>query len=82
MSDSTSTTDGHGSSGMKKRFRRLLRMTEVEAKTGVHSSTIYRRVKKGQFPKPVRLFGPPGERSASRWDVDDLEAWHKGQRKW
>lgn len=33
----------------------LLRMSEVETRTGVHRATIYRWVAAGTFPQPVRV---------------------------
>ena len=36
---------------------RILRLPEVEERTGIRRATIYRRAKGGTFPQPVRL-GP------------------------
>lgn len=33
---------------------RLLRLPEVEHRSGLNKSTIYRRIEDGQFPQPVR----------------------------
>ncbi len=49
---------------------RLLRRTQVEEITGFSVATIYRRVKAGTFPEPIRL----GERTV-RWLQSDLDAW-------
>ena len=49
---------------------RLLRRREVEDITGLSRSTIYRMVKTGQFPPPVRV-GP----KAVRWRLSDIIAW-------
>ncbi len=49
---------------------RLLRRREVEAITGLARSTIYRLMKDGTFPRPIRV-GP----SAVRWRLSDIEAW-------
>jgi prophage regulatory protein len=49
---------------------RLLRLREVEAKTGIGSTTIYRFMPEGKFPYPVRL----GEGSV-RWRESDIDRW-------
>ena len=36
---------------------RLLRLKEVEARTGLKKTAIYQAMKSGQFPKNVRLLG-------------------------
>ena len=36
---------------------RLLRLAEVEARTGLKRTAIYRAMKVGEFPKNVRLVG-------------------------
>lgn len=47
----------------------LMRRTEVQRETGLSRSTIYKRVKDGTFPAPVKL----GERSVA-WRVAEIEA--------
>ena len=49
---------------------RLLRRREVEEITALSRSTIYRMVKTGQFPQPVKI----GSR-AVRWRLSDINAW-------
>ena len=49
---------------------RLLRRCEVEANTGIGHSSIYRGMKNGEFPRPVRV-GPV----AVRWRESDIKAW-------
>ena len=49
---------------------RLLRRREVEELSGIRRSTIYRKMKDGDFPRPVRV-GP----SAVRWRESDIVAW-------
>ena len=34
---------------------RVIRLPEVEAKTGLKHSSIYNRIAEGTFPRPVRL---------------------------
>lgn len=48
----------------------LLRVETVEAVTGLSSTTIYRKVQRGEFPEPVRL----GAR-CTRWKSDAVAAW-------
>ena len=49
---------------------RLLRIEEVEVMTGLAKSTIYRLVKEGSFPRPVRV----GKR-AVRWREWEVREW-------
>lgn len=54
---------------MNDRGERLLRLRDVEAKTSLGRSTIYRYIKEGRFPKGLQL-GP----ATVRWreaEVDD-----------
>ena len=49
---------------------RLLRRPEVEAQTGLTRSTIYRLMRAGEFPEPLKL-GP----RAVRWRATEIESW-------
>ncbi len=49
---------------------RLLRRDEVESRCGIARSTIYRLMRAGEFPSPVRV-GP----RAVRWPEHELEKW-------
>ena len=49
---------------------RLLRRPEVERITGFSTPPIYRLMKLGRFPLPVRL----GERTV-RWSSNELDEW-------
>lgn len=49
---------------------RLLHRREVEAMTGLSRTSIYRQMRAGQFPCPVRV-GP----KAVRWNQQEVEAW-------
>ena len=49
---------------------RLLRREEVEARCGIARTTIYRLMRAGQFPEPLRV-GP----RAVRWRASEIEAW-------
>jgi prophage regulatory protein len=54
----------------------FLRRPQVEACTGLPRSTIYDRMKKGSFPKPISL----GKRTVA-WLSADIEAWMEQQLK-
>ena len=49
---------------------RLLTRPEVETRCGITRSTIYRMMRAGQFPEPVKV-GP----SAVRWPESEIEEW-------
>ena len=49
---------------------RLIKLGEVKQETGLSRSSIYRLVKNGDFPKPVKL----GER-ASAWLESEVDQW-------
>jgi len=48
----------------------LLRLPQVQARTALSRSEIYRRIAAGTFPAPVKL----GER-ASAWPEHEIAAW-------
>jgi prophage regulatory protein len=52
--------------------RRFLRRPEVESVTGLSSSTIYAKIKTGDFPKPFPL-GP----CSVAWLDSDIAAWQQ-----
>jgi prophage regulatory protein len=54
---------------------RLLRQTEVTARTGMSRSTLYAKIERGEFPEPVRL----GSRF-SRWREEDVADWIREPR--
>ena len=49
---------------------RLLRLSEVRTRTALGRSTIYRKMRDGSFPKPLKI----GAR-AVRWRESEIEAW-------
>lgn len=49
---------------------RLLRRSEVESLVGLGTSTIYRRMDAGTFPRPLDLGG-----GVVRWRETDIAAW-------
>ncbi|HZW11910.1 MAG TPA: AlpA family transcriptional regulator [Noviherbaspirillum sp.] len=48
----------------------LWRLPAVAAQTGLSKSEIYRRIKAGSFPKPLKL----GARAVA-WPAAEIEAW-------
>jgi prophage regulatory protein len=48
----------------------LLRMSEVARETGMGKSTIWAKVKRGEFPAPVRFGG-----KCTRWPAREIENW-------
>jgi prophage regulatory protein len=48
----------------------LLRLPSVENKTGLSKSEIYRRIKAGTFPVPIKL----GARAVA-WPAATIDAW-------
>lgn len=48
----------------------LLRRPEVEARTGLSRSSIYRMMDEGQFPRPIRI-----AHRAVAWRASDLDRW-------
>ena len=53
---------------------RLLRRAEVEARCGLSRTTIYRLMRAGAFPAPIRV----GQRSV-RWPEKEVEEWLAGR---
>ncbi len=48
----------------------ILRRKQVEQRTGLSRSTIYLRIQKGSFPRPINL----GARAVG-WLENEIEAW-------
>lgn len=61
---SPSLTSGHPED-------RVLRLREVTRIVGLSSATIYRRIRGGHFPRPLRLGGG----AAVGWLWSDLQRW-------
>ena len=49
---------------------RLLTRHEVESRCGISRTTVYRLMRLGQFPEPIRV----GQR-AVRWPESEIEKW-------
>ena len=52
----------------------LLHHRDVEARTGLARSTIYKWISEGGFPSPVRLGG-----RVVAWRASEIEAWIEAQ---
>lgn len=48
----------------------LLRLPAIKEKTGLSAATIYRYMKAGKFPKPIKI----GDRAVA-WLSDEVEIW-------
>ena len=57
----------------ENRMYRILRTPEVVRLTGLSKTTLWRRVRSGDFPVPLKL-GSLGTRSIG-WREDDVERW-------
>lgn len=55
--------------------KRILRLPETEAYTGLSRATIYRLKKRGEFPPSI----PIGPRCRG-WDIIDLNEWLETRR--
>ena len=53
---------------------RIIRMADVQARTGLARSTIYQWVSDGSFPQPIRL----GARAVG-WIESEVDAWIREQ---
>jgi len=53
------------------RVKRVIRLGEVEYRTGLARSTIYRRITQGEFPKPI----PLGSSRVVGWLESEIDNW-------
>lgn len=51
----------------------ILRLPEVLKRVGLSRSSLYARIKEGNFPKPIKLGNTPA--SASGWPEDWVNEW-------
>ena len=56
--------------------QRLLTRHEVERRVGMGRSAIYRAMREGRFPEPLRV-GP----KSVRWPLSEIEAWIAGLQR-
>lgn len=53
----------------------FLRDTEIASRYSISRPTVWRWVKQGKFPKPVKLGG-----GSTRWRLIDLQAWEQNHK--
>lgn len=63
-----------GTNGLPTRDR-LVSFSEVEAITSLTRSSIYRHIRAGRFPKPLRIAG------RTMWSALDLDQWIETMRR-
>jgi prophage regulatory protein len=54
---------------------RIYRLKDVLQLTGLGRSTLYRYVKQGSFPKPIKLSGSISDQGAVGWTQTMLDTW-------
>jgi predicted DNA-binding transcriptional regulator AlpA len=62
---------------MQQTFIRMAQLASTPTRTGrlpLHPNTLWRKVKSGEFPAPVKL-GP----NSTAWKLSDVEAWEVEQ---
>lgn len=60
--------------GRCQMIKKLLTRAEVETRVGLTCSSIYRLMRSGEFPSPIKV-GP----RAVRWPSNEIEAWLAGR---
>ena len=76
--DNGKAGDGRAESRLRDGGDRILRVTEVMRLTSLSRSTIYHKVKTGEFPVPVHLF--EGGRAKGWWHSEIME-WLRTRRR-
>ena len=66
MSETSQRSEGAG-------LNRLIRRPEVLAITGLSTSSVYRLMASGEFPRPRRIGS--GSTGAVAWRLHDIERW-------
>ena len=56
--------------------RTILRRKEVEQRTGLHTSSLYAQMSRGEFPRPVKIAA-----KAVGWRSDEVDAWIDSREK-
>ena len=56
---------------------KVLRMVDILKMTKLSRTTLWRRVRRGDFPAPMRLGAPPAR--AKGWLLTDVVEWVNGQ---
>jgi prophage regulatory protein len=61
---------------MAEQFRQFLRLKQIKAQIGLGRTSIYDKIKAGEFPKPYPL-GP----RAVGWLAEEIDAWIESRIK-
>ena len=57
----------------------ILRVKSVLAATGLSRTTLWRRVRSGDFPRPLRLGGPKSR--CVGWRAEEIAAWLESRER-
>jgi len=55
----------------------LLKINDVTDSTTISRSTIYRLMKEGKFPPPIKI-----AKNSNRWRASDIENWKANPEEW
>jgi prophage regulatory protein len=62
------------------RLHQFLRLDQVRALTGMPTSSIYDKMSRGEFPRPVKLSNnPKAKKHSVRWLEDEVMAWQEAR---
>ena len=62
---------------MRRSEDRIIRIREVQHRTGLHRSAIYRKIAEGTFPRQIQL-----GRNSSGWYESDVGEWVANPMGW
>ncbi len=63
------------SQGATNAWRAWLTVKQLANRYGAHEATIWRWVREGRYPSPIKLG------NLTRWSVSDVESWEQAQRE-
>jgi prophage regulatory protein len=62
------------------RARRFLPLKAVEEMTGLRHASIYEKMSRGEFPRPVKVGdNPKAKTNGVRWIEDEIVAWQEAR---
>jgi prophage regulatory protein len=56
-------------------LNRLLRLDEVCQLSGLKKTTVYKKIRLGQFPKQIQIGAPNARRGTARWPLSAVAEW-------